>query len=230
MQRSDFASQTLSNIWQVLSDSGLLLVALGFTALVMSNLITLYMGQNIVLLALNSDYMGVLLSWTVFDSWGTVFGLLGVVILFAPVLFGMARSRRRSLSIFFVSASIISGVISTVVWNYFYNLEAMIPYGASSIAVSAQAIIFALSAIGLFSFRFKKESSSREVYWRNSLTIIYITLIGTTLWFILILEPIFVPTEDYNWRAHEFGFLLGLTSTLVYSFIEHIRSRELSWF
>ncbi|HXQ92167.1 MAG TPA: hypothetical protein VN739_04115, partial [Nitrososphaerales archaeon] len=88
-----------------------------------------------------------------------------------------------------------------------------IPYGSSSIDISAQAIIFALSIFALISLR---QKSNLEKYARNSFAIIYATMIVTTLWFVLLLEPIFIPSNLYNWRVHEIAFVIGVLITVIY--------------
>ena len=53
-------------------------------------------------------------------------------------------------------------------------------------------------------------------YWWYSFAVIYATLILTTVWFVVFLQSIFVPTQLYNWRVHELAFLLAIGVTAVY--------------
>ena len=202
-------------------ESGLLYVIVCFVTLAVVNAFTILLGPSSILLDLNSHSWGIFLSELIFDSWGTVGGLLGVIVLFTPVLFGIPVSQRVSVSLYFLSASVVVGIGSGVLWNRFYNASGMIPNGASSIAFAGQAIIFTLAIVGLF--RLARQNTRRlgpwSKYWWNSLAIIYLTLIATTLWFILQLEPIFVPSDQFNWRVHEFCFVLGSIATLVYTLI-----------
>ena len=197
-------------------------VVLGFSSLAIVNVATLLLGPFRILVALNNSPLGVFVSWTVFDSWGTIYGLLGVVLLFIPVLLGAEPSERRSLAKFFLFGSLIIGVGVSVLWSQLYKSgNGLIPFGSSSIDIVAQSFIFTLSIsslIGLFASRqitpqLTKEDATRK---RNSFAIIYSVLIGTTLWFIFVLEPIFVPSNEFNWRVHEFGFIAGVLASVVY--------------
>ncbi len=202
-----------------LSPSGLKLVIMAFGTLIAINLVTLALGRSQVLTDLNEGPAGALLAPLVFDSWGTLAGLGGIVLLFSPVLFGTPVSQRRVLSVFFLTSSIVIGVLAALIWDAFYDNTGLYGSGASSIAITAQAVIFALAIVGLV--RLARQDTRRlgalSSHWWYSFLVIYITLILTTLWFILSLEPIFIPTLLYNWRAHEIGFFLGAGVTFVYA-------------
>ena len=163
-----------------------------------------------------------------FDSPGTLAGLLGSVLLFVPVLMGTPANQRKSVSIFFLVASILIGTGSSLIWDRFYG-GGTLSYGASAIDIAAQAIIFALTCFALISSFFgKPQGALRDSYVRNAFRIIYATLIATTLWYILFLQPIFVFTALYNWRVHEIAFLSGVLVTGIYLaiYISVIESRR----
>ena len=208
-------------------DSSLSIVVIGFSTLAVVNLITLGVGPSRILFALNTSPIGIVFSSFVFDSWGTVFGLLGVILLFSPVLLGSRKSFRKSLAVFLVFDSVIDGVVSAIIWNYYFKLNGQIPYGASSIAISGQAIIFTVAIYGLTQLQSGGTwISTKDPYWRKSLCVIYATLAATTLWFVLFLEPIFLPTTEYNWRVHEIGFLLATSSSIAYCVVAFLLSRK----
>ncbi|MDA4134659.1 MAG: hypothetical protein OK441_03715 [Thaumarchaeota archaeon] len=201
-----------------LSKSGLSWVIAAFLSLIVVNLATFGIGRTEILIALNSNPAGALLAPFVFDSWGTIGGLGGVVLLFSPVLFGTPVSQRRPLSVFFVTSSIVIGVFSALLWDAFYDSTGLYGSGSSSIAISAQGVIFALSFFGILRLARQdtRHLGTLSSHWWYSFAIIYSTLILTSLWFVLSLEPIFIPTLLYNWRVHEFGFLFAAAATAVY--------------
>jgi hypothetical protein len=197
--------------------SGLLYVIFCFAFLAAVNTLTVILGPSHILSLLNAHVWGVLLSEIIFDSWGTTAGLFGLIILFTPILFGTPTSERVSLSMFFLSMSVLGGIGSAALWNMFYNTSGTIPSGASSIAFTGQAIIFALAVAGLIRLvRTRGQPNSS----RNYFAVIYLTLIATTLWFIVDLQPVFIPSNFFNWRVHEFAFVFGLASTMAYSVIK----------
>jgi hypothetical protein len=227
LQATNDATKALGNFRRLFYDSHLYVVAFGFSSLAIINLITLVAGPKKILLALNANPLGILLSSLVFDSWGTVFGLLGLILLFTPVLVGTRKSFRKSLAVFLLLDSIGTGVAAALIWNYYFKLSGQIPYGASSIAISGQAIIFTMAIFGLIQLRLDGNwVSTKDPYWRKSLAVIYVTLAATTLWFVLSLEPIFVPTIEYNWRVHEIGFLLATFSSIAYSVVALSREKS----
>lgn len=143
---------------------------------------------------------------------------MGVTVLFAPVLFGTSVDRRRSLSLFFVVASLLTGVVSLLLWDEFYALPGGTGAGSSSVAIAAQAVVFGLavfSCIRLFRKDTRKLGPTSS-YWWYSFLAIYLVLIGSTLVFVLVLQPVFGPTTLYNWRAHEFAFVLGVGAAVAY--------------
>jgi len=199
----------------------MLVVIVGFVFLVAVNLSTFFLDPGLILESLSHNSLGVIFAPFVFDSWGTISGLLGVTIFFAPLLLGAAPQERRSLSLFFLFASVGIGIISALLWNYAFNPSGTIPYGSSSIDISAQAIIFTLSFFALVGLR---QKSNLEKYARNSFAIIYVTLVVTTLWFVLILEPIFIPSNLYNWKVHEIAFIFGVLTTIIYVVVRSLAS------
>jgi len=217
LQETETNPSTFDAFGRMLLDPGFLIVILGFSFLAIVNLLTYALGALTILRALNSSPLGILFSPFIFDSWGTVFGLLGVILLFSPVLLGARKSLRKALAVFLLLNSVIVGIASTAIWSYYFNPGGQLPYGASSIAISAQAIIFTMSIAGMVQL-FVRGSwiSTKDPYWRRSLGVIYATLAATTLWFILFLEPIFVPTSLYNWRVHEIAFLVAAISSIFF--------------
>jgi hypothetical protein len=199
-------------------------VIVGFVFLVVLNLSTFFLGTGQILETLRANSLGTIFAPFVFDSWGTIGGLLGVPILFAPILLGTKSEERKSLSLYFVSASVVIGVVSILIWNSIFNLDATFPFGASSIDIAAQAIIFTFSIFASLELVYRNPHSDK--YIRNSFAIIYLTLIATTLWFILYLEPIFVASSQYNWRAHEIAFVIGVLSTGVYFAVRSLTLRS----
>lgn len=208
------------------SPSGLTIVIAAYGTLMVVNLLTVALGRSEVLAELNKSPVGAVLAPLVFDSWGTLAGLGGVVLLFSPVLFGTPVAARRDLSMFFVAAGISIGILAALLYDAFYDNTGYYGSGASSIAITAQAVVFALAIVGIV--RLARQDTRRmgplSSHWWYSFLAIYVTLILTTLWFILSLEPIFIPTLLYNWRAHEIGFLLGAGVAFLYA---GVRWREL---
>lgn len=201
------------------SPSGLTIAIGAYGTLMVINLLTLALGRSEVLTELNRTPAGAVLAPLVFDSWGTLAGLGGVVLLFSPVLFGTPVAARRNLSVFFVAAGISIGILAALLWDAFYDNTPYYGSGGSSMAISAQAVVFALAIVGIV--RLARQDTRRlgplSSHWWYSFLAIYVTLILTTLWFVLSLEPIFIPTLLYNWRAHEIGFLLAVAVTFLYA-------------
>ncbi|MDA4122533.1 MAG: hypothetical protein OK456_05060 [Thaumarchaeota archaeon] len=205
--------------------SGLVWVVVGFSILIGVNLLTLALGTNAILLDLNSRSWGDLASVFVFDSWGTAGGLAGLVVLFVPVLFGVPASKRPGLSIFFLFGSLVSGIIANVLWSSYYKQGGPIGAGSSSIALGGQGILFALSILGLA--RLLLETGTRGTgaddvtarEWRQFFSVVYLTLIVSALYFVIILEPIYIPTALYNWRVHQFAFLLAIAMATAFFFV-----------
>ena len=217
-----------ASIWklaQVLSKTSLDITVVGFFLIACLNFGTSVANPSSLLSFFGNSFWGAIPANFVFDSWGTLAGLLGSVILFTPVLLGTPPRRRRSLSEFFLMASVIIGVGSSLLWNSFFRVGAGISYGSSAIDIAAQSIIFTLSIYALIESFFDKNSQKlTDPYIRNSFRIIYATLVVTTLWFILQLEPIFLPTDQFNWRVHEIAFLSGIVLTSAYLVGIHLQS------
>ncbi len=209
-----------------LSNSYLNLVIIGFSILAALNGVTFFLDSNALLWTTNLMWLHEIFSNFTFDSAGTLAGLLGSIILFFPVLLGMPSKQRKWLSIYFLAASILIGVSSSLFWNYFFS-NTTASYGSSAIDIAAQSIIFAVSCYALIKSLFRKpHGAQRDPYIRNAFRVIYATLIISTLWFILILQPIFVYTTQYNWRVHEIAFLSGILVTSLFLAILKLTVRD----
>ena len=204
-------------------DSGLLLVATSFGVIAALNLATYLIGPQKVLAELAAYGWGMFTSIIVFDSWGTVGGLLGVVAFFIPLLAATRKEERKELSTFFAAGNVVCGYAAFVVWNIFLS-GGQLGYGASSIPIAAQSVLFCLSIFALA--RMAREKVESPVSWlpRSYFAMVYLVIISSTLPLVLLLQPIFVPTNAYNWQAHELAFLLGLAATSVY--IWKVRDRN----
>lgn len=187
-----------------------------FFSLAAVNLSTLFFGGDTLLSKSTSILWRATLSNFVFDSWGTLAGIFGSVVLFVPVLLGTPARHRKYLSVFFSGGSISIGVSSSVLWDHFFGSDRVISYGSSAIDFSAQSIIFTIAVFALIRSYIGPREAKVDWYVRNSFRVIYATLIITTLWFVLLLQPIFVATAQFNWRGHEISFLSGITITAIY--------------
>jgi hypothetical protein len=215
-----------SEISNFLSKSYLNLVIIGFSLLAALNVITFFLGSKMLPWTANHTWLNQIFSNFTFDSVGTLAGLLGSIILFVPVLIGVPPKQRRWLSAYFLVASVLIGVCSSLFWNYFFSATSA-AYGASAIDIAAQSIIFTTACFALNRSLFRKPHGAQlDPYVRNAFRVIYATLVMTTLWFISILQPIFVYTAQYNWRVHEIAFLSGVLVTSLYLAILSVRVRE----
>jgi hypothetical protein len=192
-------------------------VTVAFAFLICINLATLAAGPAAVLAALDANPAGAILAPFVFDSWGTIGGLAGTVLLFAPLLFGTPPPQRRALSLFFVTATICIGELAAALWDFWYSVNGAYASGASGFAIAALGVMFSLSILGLV--RLGRQDTrvlgTISSHWWYSLAAIYLSLILTSLWFVVFLQPIFAPTVQFNWRVHEFAFVIGMAAPVV---------------
>lgn len=200
--------------------SGLTIVLVVFAGIVILNLLTLEMGASDVLTKyIQGNYpWGILLSFSVFDSWGSIIGLLGVILLFAPILVGKKDSQKIWVSAFFAGGSLGLGILASTIWDMLHESSGnSVAYGASAIAIVALSIIFTESCILLVQISRSTKHAFRNT--NSALAIVYLTLILTSLWFVLLIQPIYIPSNQYNWQVHEYGFGLGVISTLVFEYL-----------
>ena len=197
--------------------SGLIWVALAYAFLICVNLATLAVGPAAVLADLDANPAGALLAPLVFDSWGTIGALAGSVLLFAPLLFGTPPSQRRTVSLFFVTASICISELAAALWDFSYRVNGPYASGASGFAIAALGVMFSLSILGLVRLGRQDTRGLGAIssHWWYSFAMIYLCLILTSLWFVIFLQPILAPTVQFNWRVHEFAFIMGLAAPAV---------------
>ncbi len=198
--------------------SGLLWAAAAFVTLSACNALTLIPGRDNAIAEISSNPLGPVLAILIYDTPYTIAGILGLIILFSPVLFGTYVPARRRLSTFFWTASIIIAVVSGLIWDRFYAPPGVIGVGSSAAAIAGQAIVTVLAVFGLLKLwrQDTRKLGRMSSYWWHAYGVIYATLILTTIWFVVFLQSIFVPTELYNWRVHEFAFLIAIGATAVY--------------
>ena len=201
-----------------LRSSGLFWVAAVLVVLSVVNLLTLIPGRDNAISYVTSNPAGPVLAVLIYDTPYTIAGLLGLVMIFGAVLFGTYVPQRRRLSVFFISASLVIAVISGLIWDKFYATPGVIGVGSSAVAIAGQAIVAVLAAFGLLRLwrQDTRKLGRMSSYWWHAIALIYVTLILTTVWFVVFLQSIFVPTLLYNWRVHEFAFVIAVGATLVY--------------
>jgi hypothetical protein len=199
-------------------ESGIRWPIIGFSILIVLNLLTVPIGTERIVSYLSSNPLGPIAAVIVFDTPGTIGGLLGLLVLFTPVLFGTPVSERRRLSVFFTFASIFIAIFAGAIWDRFYDTTGVVGAGTSGVAISGQAIVFTLSFVGLLRLGMQDTRSLGRMssYWWHAFGVIYVTLILTTIWFVAFLQSIFQPTQLYNWRVHEFCFFIAIGATVVY--------------
>lgn len=198
--------------------SGLFWVAAAFLTLSVCNALTLIPGRDNAIADISANPLGPVLAVLIYDTPYTIAGLLGLIMLFSPVLFGTYVPARRRLSMFFWTASITIAVVSGLIWDRFYAPPGVIGVGSSAAAIAGQAIVTVMAVFGLLRLwrQDTRKLGRMSSYWWHAYGVIYATLILTTIWFVVFLQSIFVPTELYNWRVHEFAFLIATGVTTAY--------------
>lgn len=201
-----------------LRESGLLIVAAAYGLLIVLNVATLVPGPVKVLDELNPSPLAPVLAIIVFDTPWTLAGLAGLVMLLGAVLFTTPVNQRLKLSLFFLCWSFSVAVIAGALWDTYYDETGFVGAGASAIAIAGQAIICTVSAFGILRLIRKdtRDLGRMSSYWWYSSLVIYATMILTTIWFVVFLQSIFVPTELYNWRVHEFAFFIAIAGTVLF--------------
>lgn len=207
---------------QWFSVSGLSLVIFVFSVLVFLNLLTLAVGTQRVYDVLNLNPQTAFLSFIIYDSAGTIGGLVGVAAIFSVLsLFTFLITGRtpKSRAITFVMTSLVIGIASQLVWNSCCNTGNTFPAGSSAIDFAALASLIVYSATdSVRLLRIDVDRKSR--LWSDSrLTALYFVLVAAMLLlFALSIQPIYVPTDRYNWQVHEYAFV----STCVVTFFTEV--------
>lgn len=201
--------------------SGLAIVIGGYAGLILLDIATFLIGPAKAYSAISTQSWGILASFIIFDSWPTVLGLVGSIAIFALVLVEVRGAERVRLSLFFVGATLVNGSVAGVLWNRYFNTSGLIPYGSSSVALSAEGVLLAVCTFGLV--RTLRQATWRIGPWtrrRCYLSMLtFCTVISSTLFYILALQPIFVATNEYNWRVHEISFALGALTAATFIII-----------
>ena len=206
-------------------ESGLSLVVTTFSVLALLNSLTLLFGTQLVYDSLNHQSYTTFLSFVIYDSPGTIGGLLGVVVIYAVLslfyfLITGKASRYRAIS--FTFSSIIIGVTSQVVWNSCCNTGDTFPAGSSAIDFAALAWLIVVSITDSVRLLRLKVDRRFRTWTDSKLTAFYFILVGSMMvFYALYIQPIYLPTIQYNWRVHEFAFV---SATVVSLFMETIRS------
>ena len=209
----------LSELSEWFFTSRLPLVVSAFSFLGLVNSLTLVLGTQTIYDSLNSNSYTAFLSFIIYDTPGTIEGLLGVIVIFAVLslfYFLITGNASRLRAIAFILTSVIVGVASQVVWNSCCNTSDTFPAGSSAIDFSALAclIVYSLSD-SVRTLRLNVDRKS-QLWLDSRLTALYFILVASILgFFALSLQPIYLPTSLYNWRVHEFAFVSAAAVSLV---------------
>jgi hypothetical protein len=212
--------------WVAFMESGIPFVVLVYSAIVCFSLFTLSLGPVRVVYALSGFSWGGLLSVFVFDSWGTAFGLLGMIEFYGIVVLATERSRRLEMSLFLLFSTIVMAISAELLWDKFFDTTTflgrmIIAAGASTVAISGEGAVIVISIVGLANLiksRLWRRERGLSVGW----IALYSAVIVPNLLFLFYLEPIYVPTTLYNWEAHAIAFVLGVVATALYLAIRRV--------
>lgn len=201
------------------SSNGLSFVITIFLALALLNSFTLFIGAERVYDVLIAQSYTAFLSFVIYDSPGTIAGLLGVIAIFSVLslfTYLLLGRRSRSRAWTFILTSMVAGVGSQAIWNSCCNVGGAFPAGSSAVDFAALAclVVYSLSDSVRF-LRMNVDRNSR--LWVDSkLTAFYFILVGIMLiFFALIIQPIYLPTIRYNWQVHEFAFVSAVVVSLL---------------
>ena len=212
-------------------DAGIPYVILGYSVIIAISLSTLRLGPDNVIYGLSQVSYGGLLSTFVFDSWGTVGGLLAIFLFYGIAVYGTIEKRRLEVSMYLLFSTVILGIVAGLLYDRFFDHTfflgtLLIAAGASTVAEAGMAAVIVLLAVALAKairdWRFGKSSSfilKKWVYLDGAFLLL-------ALYWVLYAQPFFVPTTAYNWRGHELAFILGTIATITYA---AVRRNEQVW-
>lgn len=218
----------LSELSHWFYSSGIHFVIATFTTLAIINVLTFVVGTQKVYSALNSDAYTAFLSFVIYDTPGTIAGLLGVAVIFSVLSlfsFLLVGKVSRSRAFFFITISMVTGVASQIAWNSCCNEVGGFPAGSSAIDFAALACLVVYSlADSARLFRLNADRKSR--LWLDSkLTAFYFILVaGMLILYAVYIQPIYLPTIRYNWLVHEFAFLSAVLVSGFFEILSTIRA------
>jgi len=209
--------------WVNVKESGLPILFAAYSAIVSLSLFTLWLGPVRVVYALSGLSWGGLFSVFVFDSWGTAFGLLGIIAYYGIVVFGTDRSRRMEMSLFLLFSTIVAAISAELLWDKFLDTSTflgrtIVAAGASTIPVAGEGAVIVIAIAALTNLTksrlwlLGRQERKLSIGWGA----LFSSAIALNLIFLFYWEPIYVPTLLYNWQAHAIAFLLGVIATAVY--------------
>ena len=215
--------------WTEFKDTGIPIIIVVYCAVIAVSLATLPLGTLKIVYALSSISGGWLLSIFVFDSWGTVGGMLGIVVFYGIVVYGTNRTRRSEMSIFLLASTIAIGIVAGLLYDVFFDNAyylgvKLISDGSSTIPVAGEGAVTALSAVGLGHLLKARNwrLGTRNKTISISLGALFLSNIVLSLNYVLFLQPAFVLTRGYNWQAHGIAFVLGVVAGMVYAPIRRV--------
>lgn len=201
----------------------ILIVLAGYSVAVALDLATVEANHAILVNDLSIKWYGGILSLFVFDSWGTIGGMLGVLAIYFLLLQGVIRPRRQGISLYLLFSTLFIGILAELIYDQFFDVARIngtliLASGESTIPEAGMAASIVLAVYGtarlLRTDPLRLDKDNRD--FRRAWIVAYLALIGTIAWFVVLGQSIFVPTAAYNWRAHDISFILGLISTGVY--------------
>jgi hypothetical protein len=211
---------TVAELRKWFKENWILFVLSIYFWLVAINLVTFELGAIHLRLVLNQYWFGVVLGATVFDSFGTIFGLFGVAIFYVTLSFFrfiILREFSKFRSILFSIVPIVSAVASSITWNSYFNHTGIIPAGSSGIDFAAMACLIVYCGFDFVLCLDKVAAVKRskaETIMEGSLLTLILTILISLLIFAVLVQSIFIP-GPYNWRTHQFSFFSATILSIV---------------
>jgi hypothetical protein len=213
--------QTSTSRWSGIQNAGIPLITVGYLVVIALNLWTLQLGPATVVYDLSLLPYGGLLSIIVFDSWGTVGGLLGVILFYGVVVYGTVEKRRLEVSLYLLFSTILLATVAGLIYDRFFDNTkflgtVLIAAGASTVAEAGLAAVIVLLLAAILRIFSRWRSGEKASLIVKKWAYLDISFLLLALTFIFVSQPFYIPTIAYNWRGHELAFALGVTATVFY--------------
>jgi hypothetical protein len=216
--------QTSTSRGSGIQNVGIPLIIVGYLVVIALNLWTLQLGPATVVYHLSLLPYGGLLSIIVFDSWGTVGGLLGIILFYGVVVYGTVEKRRLEVSLYLLFSTILFATIAGLIYDRFFDNTKflgtlLIAAGASTVAEAGMGAVIVLLLAAILRIFSRWRSGEKASLIVKKWAYLDVSFLILALTFVFVLQPFYIPTTAYNWRSHELAFALGVIATMFYATI-----------
>lgn len=220
-------------------DSRFKYVAIMYGTLAATNVVTAFFNNRLLsnLAASSNQWWGDITSLGLYDTVGSIAGLLLLILMFALVNSRLDKDMRESRSLLFSVFPFLSAIVANIIWTSIPTHLDSATYGSSGTSVAADGFLIVISFSNLVQTWAPNGKRTVRIHFADPFDkkfwiVVNLVVFASMLAYPLVLQPVYIPSKVVNMFVHSVCILLGLAAGLAFvgaEYLHAVRFRSLAY-